>query len=214
MFWTTFCRPLRKFAGATPVHQQASSVAEQWSILFGDHRDVLAAVAELLVDGPCSASLILLNAEQKLHEQAIAKEFRFPYAVRTVALAALEMQISDECPDGFDVFECKIYQLACFVTELKSIPLLERAVLFFQGVLGYSRREIGLLLHVGDLEVDELLLSARARDLFIGTLPIDRMGWYFRGEDVFGPAVIQVVPSKESRAPSLSQDSAFAEHVA
>ena len=214
MFWIHLCGFFRKFARTTPTHPQGSSVAEQWSALFEAHRDVLAAVAELLMDGPCSASLVLLNAERKLLEQTMPREFRYSYAIRTVALAALAMHVSDECLDGFDLFGCKIDQLACFVAELKSFPLLERAVLFFREVLRYSRHEIALLLHISDLEVDELILSIRARVLLKGTLPVDLIGWYFRDRDVFGPSVVQIVPSKESSEPSLSPDAPLAEDVA
>jgi len=198
MFWKKSPESSRRPSGSLRSARQNDHGSEDWGILFKEHSDVFAATAELFLDGPCSTGLILTSTEQKLRGQTVLKEFRYTYALRSVALTALNTRISEDCPDGFDPFGCRITELANLVAELKSIPRLERATLFFAEVLGYSIREIALLLSVSDTQVKNLLTSARSYLLHEDSFSIDLIVWFFQQPRITGLATVQAVSAPES----------------
>jgi hypothetical protein len=196
MFWKRLFSIRQKDTTATRS-QRGGSYAEQWKKVFEQHRDALAAVAELLLDVPCSPSLILFNAEHKLREQAVPEEFRYTCALHQVALVALTTHLGDDSREGFEFFGCRMCELADLVTALKTIPLQERAVLFLREVLGYSRREIGIMLRVSDTGVEQLLLSSRLRILEWQSQAPDDISWSFR-DHLFGSVQLKIGSQAET----------------
>lgn len=153
--------------------------ANQWRDLFTFHREALSSVARILTDGPCSPAVVLFNAESKIKDRDIAREFRFRYAIRAVVLAALIVPSLEQCPDGFELFECGSADLVEFENRMAALPRPERHVIFLREMLGYSKRETGLLLGIGDSRVDDLLYLGRNRLLLQGLIAFEGVKPYF-----------------------------------
>src|SRR5580704_17825497 len=132
-------------------------LACQWRNLFVIHSEALSSTARILTEGPCSPAVVLFNAESKIADRDIPEEFRYRYAVRSVVLAALVMPSLEQCPDGFELFDCGSAELAELEARMAALPRRERCVVFLRDVLGYSKRETGLLLGIGDSQVDDSL---------------------------------------------------------
>ena len=153
--------------------------AAQWRDLFIVRKEALSSIARVLTEGPCSPAVVLFNAESKIQDRDIPREFRYRYAIRTVVLAALVMPSLEECPDGFELFDSSSADLAEFEGRIAVLPRLERCVVFLRDVLGYSKRETGLLLGVGDVQVEDSHYSGRNRLILQGGIALERVKPYF-----------------------------------
>jgi hypothetical protein len=213
MFWKKSPESPRRPSGSLRSARQNNHASEHWELLFKEYSDVFAATAELFLDRPCSTGLILTNTEQKLRGKTVPKEFRYTYALRSIALTAFHTRISADSPDGFDPFGCKTVELVNLVAELKRIPQLERATLFFVEVLGYSTRETALLLSVSDAQVKHLLASARTH-LLQDPFSIDLIVWLFRQPRITGPAPAQRHSASEPISELAGPFAALTQHVA
>jgi hypothetical protein len=154
-------------------------MAHQWRDLFVCRREALSSIARILTEGPCSPAVVLFNAESKIMERDIPEEFRYRYAIRNVVLAALVIPSLEQCPDGFELFDCESADLAEFESRMEALPRPERSVVFLRDVLRYSKRETGLLLGIRDSQVDDLLHSGRTRLLLQGPVAFERVLHYF-----------------------------------
>jgi hypothetical protein len=85
----------------------------------------------------------------------------------------------EECPDGFELFNCGIADLACFEDRMQALPRRERCVVFLRDVLEYSRRETALLLSTTDSRVDDWHYFGRNRLLLQGPVALGRVRRYF-----------------------------------
>ena len=153
--------------------------ASQWRDLFASHKEALSSVARILTEGPCSPAVALFNAESKIKDRDIPEEFRYRYAIRSVVLAALVIPSLEECPDGFELFDSGSGDLAEFEARMAALPRRERCVVFLRDVLGYSKRETGLLLGVGDSQVEDSHYSGRKQLIFQGGAAFERVRPYF-----------------------------------
>ena len=160
-------------------HRTESATASQWRDLFASHSEALSSVARILTQGPCSPAVILVNAESKISGTDIPATFRYRYAIRAVVLAALIMPSLEECPGGFELFDCGTADLAHFEDRMAALPYRERCVVFLRDVIGYSRRETALLLSTSDSQVDDLLYFGRKRLLLQGPVTIERVRSHF-----------------------------------
>jgi hypothetical protein len=154
-------------------------IDRRWHDLFLHHREALSAVARILTDGPCSSAVILFNAESNIKSRQVVEGFRYQYLIRSVVLAALVMPCLEECPDGFDLFDCGTADLAYFEDRLQALPHRERCVVFLRDVLEYSRRDTALLLSTSDTQVDDLHYFGRNRLFFQGPALLERVKPYF-----------------------------------
>lgn len=151
----------------------------KWRNLFAFHSEALSSVARILTDGPCSATVVLFNAEFKITDRDLPEEFRYRYAIRAVVLAALVIPSLEQCPDGFELFECGSADLAEFEARMAALPHRERCVVFLRDVLGYSKRDTGLLLGIADSQVDDSLYFGRNRLLLQGARTFERVKPHF-----------------------------------
>ena len=156
-----------------------ASIASQWRELFASHKEALSSVARILTEGPCSPAVVLFNAEAKIKDMYVTADFRFKYAIRSVVLAALVMPSLEDCPDGFELFDCRSADLVEFESHMALLPRPERGAVFLRDVLGYSKREAGLLLGIGDSRVEDLLYSGRTQLLSQGQVAFERVKRYF-----------------------------------
>lgn len=153
--------------------------ASEWRDLFVSQQEALSSIARILTEGPCSPAVVLFNAESKLKDRDIPEEFRYRYAIRTVVLAALVIPSLEQCPDGFELFESGSADLAEFEACMAALPRGERFVVFLRDVLGYSKRETGLLLALGDSQVEESCYRGRNRLLLHRGFAFERVKPYF-----------------------------------
>jgi hypothetical protein len=154
-------------------------LARHWRSLFVFHNEALSSTARILTEGPCSPAVVLFNAEKKIADRDIPQEFRYRYAVRSVVLAALIMPSLEHCPDGFELFDSGSAELTKLEDRMAALPRRERCVVFLRDVLGYSRRETGLLMGIGDSQVDDSLYSGRNRLLLQGGVAFEEVKPYF-----------------------------------
>jgi hypothetical protein len=164
-----------------PRHKKGHSelMAYEWRNLFVTHSEALSSVARILTEEPVSPKVVLFNAESKISDRDIPDEFKYRYAIHTVVLAALVMPSLKDCPDGFQLCDCTSAELADFEVRMVNLPRRERCVVFLRDALGYSLRETGLLLSVGDSQVDDLLDSARTLLLLQGRVAFEGVRRYF-----------------------------------
>ncbi len=151
----------------------------QWRNLFVSHSEALSSVARILTEGPCPPAVVLIHAESKIRDRDIPEAFRYRYAIRCVVLAALITPPSEECPDGFELSDCRTVELAHFEDCMAALPYRERCVVFLRDVLGYSRRETALLLSMGDSQVDDSRNFGRNRLRLQGPVALERIKRYF-----------------------------------
>ena len=150
-----------------------------WRNLFVTHSEALSSVARILTEEPVSPKVVLFNAESKIKERDIPDEFKYRYAIHAVVLTALVVHALKECPDGFQLCDCSSGELADFEVRIVALPRRERCVVFLRDALGYSRRETGLLLSLGDSQVDDLLDSGRNLLLLHGRVAFEGVRRYF-----------------------------------
>jgi hypothetical protein len=161
------------------TNDNIDSIDRRWHNLFLHHHEALSTIARILTEGPCSPAVILYNAESNIKYREVSEQFRFRYSIRAVVLAALVMPSLEECPDGFELFNCGIADLACFEDRMQALPRRERCVVFLRDVLEYSRRETALLLSTTDSRVDDWHYSGRNRLLPRGPVALGRVRRYF-----------------------------------
>ena len=154
-------------------------VESQWRDLFTLRSEALSSVARILTEGPCSPSVVLFNAESKIKDRDITEGFRYRYAIRAVVLAALVIPSLEQCPDGFELFDGGPADLVTFECRMAALPRAERCVVFLRDVLGYTKRETGLLLGMADSQVDDSLHRGRNRLLLQGPLALERVKHHF-----------------------------------
>jgi hypothetical protein len=160
-------------------------IAWLWRNLFVTYSESLSSVARILTEEPVSPKLVLFNAECKIKDRDIPEEFKYRYAVHTVVLAALVMHSLKDCPEGFELCDCTSAELAEFEVRMVTLPRRERCAVFLCDALGYSRRETGLLLSVGDSHVNDLLDSGRNRLLLQGRIAFEGVRRYFNPRGSF-----------------------------
>lgn len=159
--------------------EYSESMARHWRDLFSCHKEALSSVARILTEGPCSPAVVLFNAEAKVKDMYVTEDFRFRYAIRAVVLAALVMPSLEQCPDGFELFDCRSADLIEFESRMAVLARPERCAVFLRDVLGYSKREAGLLLGIGDSRVDDLLHGGRNQLLCHGPVAFERVKRHF-----------------------------------
>ena len=165
--------------GSEGGNTRAEGISVQWHDLFLVHREALAMVASMLVEGPCSPAIILFNAEYRIKDSAIPQELRYANAVRMVVLTALTMPSLDLCAEGMELFPYRPIELAAFEVRIAALAFRERCAVFLRDVLGYSRRQTALLLNTDDSHVEDLLFFARKRLGLQGAACFDTVKLYF-----------------------------------
>jgi hypothetical protein len=161
------------------TNDNIDSIDRRWHNLFLHHHEALSTIARILTEAPCSPAVILYNAEFNIKRREVSEQFRFRYSIRAVVLAALVMPSLEECPDGFELFNCGTADLACFEDRMRALPHRERCVVFLRDVLQYSRRDTALLLSTTDSRVDDSHYFGRNRLLLQGPVTLERVRRYF-----------------------------------
>jgi hypothetical protein len=152
---------------------------KEWRDLLAANRDALSAIASILIDGPCSPAIVLLNAQAALEGRSVSVVFCCRLAIRTVVSQALAIPPLDESADGIELYECEIAELRSFRELMRRLPLQERRVVLLRDLLRYGRRDTALLLNMSDLGVDDLLIAGRKRLELEGSLFLEYIRPYF-----------------------------------
>ena len=134
---------------------------EMWRIFFDDNHADLVLVAETLLRYPLSPERVLRKALSNL--EGSPSEVTLEQAIQAVIDTAIEYN-RETADSPFQAKTPPPVKLGVpGMSQIAMLPWPERAVYFLRGILHYSCEEIGLLLNLSDVQIDQLYKFAAKR---------------------------------------------------
>ena len=134
---------------------------EMWRTFFDDNHTDLVIVAEMLLRCHLSPERILRKALSGLESSPC--EVTFEQAICAVIDTTIEYnrEIANSPPHAETppIIKLKVPGMS----QIATLPWPERAVYFLRGILHYSCEEIGLLLDLSDVQIEQLYKFAAKR---------------------------------------------------
>jgi hypothetical protein len=134
---------------------------EMWSTFFDDNHADLVIVAEMLLRCDLSPERILRKALSGLESSPC--EVTFGQAIHAVIDTVIEYnrETANSPLQAKTLPSVKLRVPG--MSQIAMLPWPERAVYFLRGILHYSCEEIGLLLRLSDVQIDQLYKFAAKR---------------------------------------------------
>jgi DNA-directed RNA polymerase specialized sigma24 family protein len=134
---------------------------EMWRTFFDDNHADLVIVAETLLRCHLSPERVLRKALSGLESSPC--EVTFEQAIEAVIDTAIEYN-RETANSPFQAKTLPRVKLRVpGMSQIAMLPWPERAVYFLRGILHYSCEEIGLLLRLSDVQIDQLYKFAAKR---------------------------------------------------
>ena len=134
---------------------------EMWRTFFDDNHSDLVIVAEMLLCSHLSPERVLRKALSGLESSPC--EATFEQAIQAVIDTAIEYN-RETTNSPFQATTPPPVKLRVpGISQIARLQWPERAVYFLRGILHYSCEEIGLLLNMRDVQIDQLYRIAAKR---------------------------------------------------
>jgi hypothetical protein len=133
---------------------------EMWRTFFDDNHADLVIVAEMLLRCHLSPERILRKALSGLESSPC--EVTFEQAIHAVIDTVIEYN-RETANSPLQAETPPVKLRVPGMPQIATLPWPERAVYFLLGILHYSREEIGLLLNLNDVQIDQLYKFAVKR---------------------------------------------------
>jgi hypothetical protein len=134
---------------------------EMWRTFFDDNHADLVIVAEMLLRCHLSPERILRKALSGLESSPC--EVTFGQAIHAVIDTAIEYNRETANSPLQAKTPPTVKLRVPGVSQIATLPWPERGVYFLRGILHYSCEEIGLLLNLTDVQIDQLYKFAAMR---------------------------------------------------